>query len=90
MEAISQVRGIGKAVCQAVVNRTQPSGGGITQVAHLHGSGSAGKNLESIARRMPGKLDGDIDFISANLLGGLLVCQRENLPPLVSQRRSAP
>ena len=83
IKLIGQTNRVGEAVGQSKIDRGQTCRAGVSEIAHLHRGRLSGENQQAIEARMPGEINQNVDGISANPLGCLLVAQWGDLLPVI-------
>ena len=69
IEVVGQARGICPGIGQPVIHGCKPCCVRVAKVSHLDRGGLYGKERNPVSGSVPGKINQDIDFVPANLIG---------------------
>ena len=83
MPGIGRHRRIGYRIGNAIVHGREAGRGGVSQIADLHGRGTARENRQPVGCRVSREIDEDVDPIGADQLDQRIVGQPPDIAPVI-------
>ena len=80
---VGEARGVSKGVSEAIVDGLEACRIGISEPGELHRSWFAGKDEESVVRRVPGQIHEDIDAVLTDEISGERIGKSYEAPPSI-------
>ena len=89
VEAFAHSGRIAESIGEAVTDRGEPGGAGVTEPSDLDGCGAREKGREPVVRGVPCEVDEHVDSVGADLLDQCLVGPAHRRAPVVTVRTHA-